>query len=71
MKLKGSQMSYNQKIVSRGNALQNIWDSLSFSLEREYDGKSFTAIFKDFFASINKAFIWPWGLVSRLSFHDV
>ena len=59
----GRGWSYNQS--------QNIWDKLYLSRETSHYGKSLIAIFRKFFAIINKIFIFAGRLGTSLSFYEV
>ena len=70
-KLKWSGASYNQKNVFSDNQSQNIYDQLSFSRQIVHQWKSLIAIFRDFFASINKVLILEGALGTGLSSYKV
>ena len=59
------------KNVSKDNKLQNIWDLLYFSSEITHNEKSLISVFQEFFAIINKNFIFAGRLDTRLWFYEV
>ena len=69
--LKESGANYNQKNVSRDNQSQNMLDELYFSCEMVHYAKRFIAIFRDFFASINKVSFFSGRMGTRLSLFEV
>ena len=69
--LKGSGPIWNQTTVSRYNHSQSIWQLILGFMQngragKQHYGKSLTSVFRDFLASINKTYILPGGLGTRL-----
>ena len=68
---KGSGVSGNQKNVWKDNSSERLWDELYFSCETAHIEKSLSFVFLEFYASINKTFIFPGILGTRLLFYEV
>ena len=65
--VKGSGTSWDQKVVSRDNGSQSIWDWLWFSCGMEHSGRGLLS----FCSSIGGAFILAGELGVGLSFYVV
>ena len=56
MNFEGPRPSYKQKIISRDNHGQNIWDKLSFSCENTAMRENFNFYFSTVFCKFQKKF---------------
>ena len=71
LSLKGYVVDWNEKIISRDNHSQNIWDQLLLSCEIRHCEKSLISFSQQYLASINKIFTLARRLGIKLSFYKV